>query len=177
VWRDIYGAFAKEDTFLDNLEDVLDVLNPDEDIEKQMNRHPETGNCWKGRVLFHVQIIDCTKENQPKKQVLATERSVYSSVPKQMTIEKLFIAHLQVGQGLNMPGDKNYSIEVRIRNHKMTSHKPSYKGNRKEGNRYVKWDWNHRGELMMTSLSHDPSNKEYVFFYLLDGEIPIAWAK
>jgi hypothetical protein len=106
TWEDIYGAdacfFSKQ--------------------AMEMNHHPETGNHYKGRVLFYFEIDE---DEHPQKKSVDLDKKVKEECRKQRITEKHeFHMMADIGQGIGMATNHPYQVKIKIRSFELISAKP-----------------------------------------------------
>jgi hypothetical protein len=150
-WKNIYGA----------------PVGKSGDNTNKMNANPDLASTWKGRILMQV-TAEKTEGPQIKLQELQ-EDVVHTCNPYLIPHEFELIA--EVGQGIALPEAKKYNVKIKIADFEFKTDKPQVAD--KTFNR-----WNMRFDKTLWTVNYqDIYDIGRVYFYLMDGDNPIAYAQ
>ena len=145
-------------------------LNRKGEFSDLMNDNPEYASTWKGRILMQ---LECVDTDQPEMKVQAIDPQIQQDCIDQGYFEEKYYDFMaEVGQGICLPGQKKYKVQVRLGDYTMTTGDPCEYEN-KGYNR-----WSERigpSEGYFKSTFHSVESFHRVFVYLLDGDSPICY--
>lgn len=141
-------------------------MNVSGETKKAMNENPDIASTWKGRLLMQV---TATKTESPELGVNEIPEDQLEGAQKFMELKEYEMI-AEVGQGLYLPSEDEYTVRIQIGDLMFNSEKPQYR--ERNYNR-----WNYRWEVTKFETSYqeiEDAGRVYIYLVNKSG-VPVCF--